>query len=535
MSAAPLFSIVTPVYEPPLDVLADTIESVLAQDHSDWEWILVDDVSPSEAVRELIRTHARRDPRIRLVEREVNGHIVAASNDGIDAARGTFIVLLDHDDLLTPDALSVNAAHISRTPDVDYLYSDEDKVGEDGVLFGEFRKPDWSPERLRGQMYTSHLSVMRTEVVRRVGGFREGYDGSQDHDLALRVGEVARRVVHIPEVLYHWRAVPGSAAADANAKPYATIAGAKAVQDHLDRLGLDAEVGQGPAPGHYRVTRRLDPRTRVSVVIPTIGQSDLIWGSRRVMVVEAVRSLLARTRHDDLEIVVVYDTPTPEPVLDSLREVAGDKLVLEHFTRPFNYSEKMNVGCLRASGDHLVFLNDDVEVISDGWLEQLVAPLAEPDVGLTGARLYFSDDTIQHAGHAYGRGHYLHPFRDLPRTDFGPFGALIINREASGVTAACAAMRRDTFLEIGGFSEALPANFNDVDLCYKVRGQGLRIVYVAAVELYHFESRSRERAVHDWERNLVRGRWGVPEEDPYVPVRRRRDEAGKAAGRTSTT
>ncbi len=486
------------------------------------------------------------EPRIRLVERETNGHIVAASNDGIDAATGEFIVLLDHDDLLTPDALSANALQISRVDDVDYLYSDEDKVDDEGRLFDEFRKPDWSPERLRGQMYTSHLSVMRTEVVRRVGGFGEGYDGSQDHDLALRVGEVARRVIHIPEVLYHWRAVVGSASADINAKPYATIAGAKAVQDHMDRLGLAAEVGQGPVPGHYRITRRLDPAVRVSVVIPTIGQSDLIWGSRRVMVVEAVRSLLARTRHKNLEIVVVYDDPTPEAVLRELREVAGDTLVLERFPRPFNYSEKMNVGCLRASGDRLVFLNDDVEVISDEWLEQLVAPLDEPDVGLTGARLYFSDDTVQHAGHAYARGHYLHPFRDLPRDSYGPFGALILNREASGVTAACAAMRRETFVRIGGFTETLPANFNDVDLCYKVRGNAQRIVYVASVELYHFESRSRERAVHDWERNVVRGRWGVPVDDPYVPTLRRREAkegagkgrgsgSGKAAGRTATT
>jgi GT2 family glycosyltransferase len=528
--SAPLFSIVTPVYEPPVDVLGDTIASVLAQDFDAWEWILVDDCSPTEAVRELIREHAARDPRIRLVERETNGHIVAASNDGIDAARGEFVVLLDHDDLLTPGALSANARRIEEHDDVDYLYSDEDKVDDEGNLYDEFRKPDWSPERLRGQMYTSHLSVMRTDVVRRVGGFREGYDGSQDHDLALRVGEVARRVVHIPEVLYHWRAVVGSASADINAKPYATIAGANAVQDHMDRLGLAAEVGQGPVPGHYRVTRRLDPARRVSVVIPTIGQSDLIWGSRRVMVVEAVRSLLDKTSHEDLEIVVVYDDPTPPEVLAELREVAGDKLTLERFTRPFNYSEKMNVGCLRASGDRLVFLNDDVEVISPGWLEQLVAPLDEPDVGLTGARLYFSDATVQHAGHAYAGGHYLHPYRDLPRDSYGPFGALIINREASGVTAACAAMRRDTFLEIGGFSEALPANFNDVDLCYKVRQAGQRIVYVAAVELFHFESRTRERAVHDWERNLVRGRWGIPLDDPYVPGLRRARPARKRAG-----
>ena len=515
-TSGPLFSIVTPVYDPPIDVLEDTIASVLDQDLDDWEWILVDDLSPTEAVRETIRAHAARDPRIRLHEREVNGHIVAASNDGLAQATGEFLVFLDHDDLLTPDALSRNAELIAEHPEVDYLYSDEDKVDGDGRLYDEFAKPAWSPERLRGQMYTSHLSVMRTEVVRRVGGFRHGYDGSQDHDLALRVSEVARRVVHVPHVLYHWRAVVGSASADIHAKPYATIAGQNAVQDHLDRLGIPAEVEQGPAPGHYRVTRRLDPSVRVSVVIPTIGQSALIWGARRVMVVEAVRSLIEKTSHEDLEIVVVHDRPTPPAVLERLREVAGDRLVLQPFDKPFNYSEKMNVGCLRASGERLVFLNDDVEVISDGWLEQLVAPLDEPDVGLTGAMLRFGDGSVQHAGHAYAGGHYLHPHIFEPSGSYGAFGALVINREVSGVTAACAAMRRGTFLEIGGFAEELPANFNDVDLCYKVRATGCRIVWVAGCELYHFESRSRERMVHDWERDLVRSRWGVPRDDDYT-------------------
>lgn len=517
MSAeAPLFSIITPVYEPPLDVLADTIASVLAQEHDDWEWVLVDDCSPTQGVRDLIRKHASRDSRIRLIERKVNGHIVAASNDAIAEAKGEFLVLLDHDDLLTPDALLRNARHIAASPKVDYLYSDEDKVADDGVLYDEFLKPSWSPERLRGQMYTSHLSVMRTSLVRQVGGFREGYDGSQDHDLALRVGEVARKVVHIPHVLYHWRAVAGSAAADANAKPYASIAGQQAVQDHLDRLGLEAVVSQGPVPGHYQIKRALDPAVRVSVVIPTIGQSDLIWGARRIMVVDAVQSLLAKTDHDNVEIVVVYDDPTPQVVLDKLREVAGDKLVLERFTRKFNYSEKMNVGCLRATGERLVFLNDDVEVISQGWLEQLVAPLDEPDVGLVGAMLYYSDDTIQHAGHAYSRGHYTHPHRFTPRGSYGPFGSLLINREVSGVTAACAAMRRSTFVQIGGFTEALPANFNDVDLCYKVSNAGQRIVWIHDVELYHFESRTREAVVYPWEREFVQSRWGTPVNDSYV-------------------
>lgn len=517
-SAVPLFSIVTPVYEPPLDVLDDTIKSVLAQDNDDWEWILVDDLSPSQAVRDLINVYAGSDPRIRLVERTTNGHIVAATNDAVELARGEFLVFLDHDDTLTPDALSANAAVIEEHPEVDYIYSDEDKLAADGTHHGRFHKPVWSPERLRGQMYTSHLSVMRTEVVRRVGALREGYDGSQDHDLALRVGEVARKVVHIPEVLYHWREVAGSASVDIDAKPYATIAGAKAVQDHLDRLGYAATVEQGREAGRYVIQRDLDPAVRVSVVIPTIGQSALIFGQREPMVVRAVASALAMTEHENVEFVVVYDPPTPESVLEQLREVAGDRLVLVPFSKPFNFSEKMNVGCLHATGERLVFLNDDVEVISPRWLENLVAPLDDPAVGLTGAKLYFSDGSLQHACHGYFDKNYHHPFRFWTGTEAGPFGELAVNREVIGVTAACAATTREFFLDVGGFTEALPSNFNDVDFCYKVRHRGRRIVWVANCELFHFESQTRDSTVAAFERHFVIRRWGIPDVDPFTPA-----------------
>ncbi|RYB96763.1 glycosyltransferase [Nocardioides glacieisoli] len=515
--APPRFSIVTPVYDPPIDVLKECIESVLAQDFDSWELILVDDFSPNAAVPTVIAQYAQQDARIQLIERDTNGHIVAASNDGVAAATGEFIALLDHDDLLVPEALSRVAGAIDRHDDVDYVYTDEDKVGEDGATYGAFRKPDWSPERLRGQMYTSHLSVLRTSLVREVGGFREGFDGSQDHDLVLRVTERARRVVHVPEVLYHWRAVEGSTAVDIEAKPYAEAAGIRAVQEHLDRLGIDATAGPGAEPGRYVVQRRLDPAVTVSVVIPTMGQSSLVRGRRRVLVVEAVRSLLERTDHEAVEVVVVHDTPTPSAVLDELREVAGDRLVLVPFDRPFNFSEKINVGVCHASGDRVVFLNDDVEAISQGWLEQLVAPLDEPDVGLTGAKLYFSDQTVQHAGHAYYNAGYHHPFKFWTRDEVGPFGELVVSREVTGVTAACAAMRRETFFAIGGFSEALPGNFNDVDLCYKVQAAGLRTLYVATSELYHYESRTREARVQEWERLAVVARWGVAAEDRFTP------------------
>ena len=516
--SSPRFSIITPVYEPPLDVFKDTYASVLAQECTDWEWILVDDHSPSPQVRDFIREQAASDPRIRLIERSENGHIVKASNDGVDAAQGEFLAFVDHDDLLAANALKAMARHIGLQPDVDYLYSDEDKADEDGNLHSEFRKPRWSPERLRGQMYTSHLSVMRTSLVREVGAFREGYDGSQDHDLALRVSERARRVVHVPQVLYHWRAIAGSAAADIGAKPYAALAGQRAVQDQLDRLGIKGRVEQGREPGRYVIERELDPDVKVSIIIPTLGSSALVFGERRVLVEETVRTALARTDHDNVEVVVVYDKPTPKKVLAALREIAGDKLVLEKFNHPFNFSQKCNVGALRATGERLVFLNDDVEVISDRWLENLVGPLDEPDVGLTGAKLYFSDGSIQHAGHGYWGRHYHHPFRFRTREDSGPFGELIVNREVTGVTAACAATRREVFLGIGGFTEALPSNFNDVDFCYKVARHGYRTVWVANCELFHFESQTRDATVQSWERHFVVRRWGIPDKDLYTPA-----------------
>jgi GT2 family glycosyltransferase len=515
----PLFSVVTPVYEPPLDVLRETIQSVRDQTFADWELIVVDDSSPSAEVRSVLRGAEETDRRIRVVERPDNGGIVAASNDALAASRGTFVALLDHDDLLTPDALEAMAGAIAEHADVDYLYSDEDKVDSDGKYCDVFRKPDWSPERLRHQMYTCHLSVLRASVVREVGGFHDGFGGSQDHDLVLRVSERARRIVHVPEVLYHWRILPGSGAVAVEEKPYAWEAGKRAVQGHLDRVGISATADLGPYPGMYRVRRSIDPSTRVSLIIPTRGSSGLVWGQRRCFVVEAVRSALGKTRMSDVEVVVVYDEgATPAATLAELASLCGNQYVAVPFADEFNFSQKCNVGVLASTADVLVLLNDDVEVISDGWLEELVGPvIQESDVGMTGARLHFSDMTLQHAGHQYEKGDWTHAFF---RAVMEPaaFGALLMNREASGVTAACAAVRREVFDEVGGLTEDLPGNFNDIDLSNKITQAGYRIVWMADSVLFHFESSSRPRAVHQWEIDKIVRRWGVPDRDRYAPT-----------------
>ena len=516
-SPAPFFSVVTPVYDPDVDLLRQTIRSVTEQKLRDWELILVDDCSRDERVREVLREAAAADPRIRVIERVTNGHIVAASNDGIDAARGEFVALLDHDDLLVPRALRAMRAAIEAEPEADYLYSDEDKVDEQGKKYDPFRKPPWSPERLRGQMYTSHLSVLRTALVREVGGFHEGFDGSQDHDLVLRVTERARKVVHVPQVLYHWRATPGSAAQDPEAKPYAWTAGQRAVQAHVDRVGIKATVELGPVPGTYHLDRHLDPRTRVSVVIPTRGGEGLAWGQRRVFVVDAVRTLLERGGHDNLDVVVVYDLDTPESVLDELRAVAGGKLDLVPYAKPFNFSEKCNLGVVASYGEIVVLLNDDIEIESENFIGRLCGPLLDDGVGVTGARLLYSDDTIQHGGLAFWRNHFSHMFYQHPRTRNGAANVLAVSRECSGLTGACVAFRRSTYDEVGGFTETLPVNYNDVDFSFKMAWSGYRRVWVVNATAYHFESQTRVAVTHPWEHKLIKGRWLTPEFDPYVP------------------
>ena len=516
MIANPLFSVVTPVYETPLDVLAETIYSVTSQAWPNWELILVDDQSPSPRVREFLADAASRDPRIVVVLRQANGGISAASNDGIAAARGEYVVLLDHDDLLGHGALAKVAAVLRDNPDVDYLYTDEDKIDDFGNRYDTFRKPDWSPERLRGQMYCAHLSVIRLTLVREVGGFDSAFDGSQDHDLVLKVTEKARRIYHLPEVLYHWRALARSTASSGDAKPYTWDAGLRAVQSHVNRVGIDAEVERGRWFGTYAVHRRSNPDRMVSIIIPTRGSSGMVGGKERIYVVDAVRSVLAKTDYPRLEFVIVADVDTPPGVEAELREIAGDRLIYLLYDKKFNYAEKCNLGYLASSGEILVMLNDDVEVIADDFIEELVGPLSEEDVGMTGAYLIFEDGRVQHAGHRYAERGFKHAFLDYHDGDPGPFCALKVDREVSGLTAACVALRREVFAEVGGMSEQLPVNFNDVDLSLKLRAAGYRLLWLNRVQLYHFESRTRVPEVHQWEVDLVRARWGVESVDRYT-------------------
>jgi glycosyltransferase involved in cell wall biosynthesis len=511
----PLISIITPVYDTDPDVLAECIDSVRAQTYGRWQLCLVDDASPSPHVWPQLERAMVSDRRILARRRHHNGGIVAASNDAIAMSTGEVVVLLDHDDRLHPSALREVATRFNTVEDLDYLYSDEDLLDR-GHRVNPFFKPDWSPERFRTQMYTCHLSAFRRTVGDEVGWFREGFDGAQDWDLVLRVTERARTIVHVPKVLYHWRVVATSVQAGEHVKPYAYESAQRALTEHCQRLGLAAEVVEFDRRGHFRIVREVPGTPTVSIVIPTRGSSGVAWGVERVMVVEAVRSIVNRSSWPHYEIVVVADDATPAGVLDELVDIAGPRLRIVPFDRPFNFSEKCNLGAVHASGELLLFLNDDVEVITPDWMESMMGFFQESDVGAVGCELLFEDGRIQHVGHAMVGGNPCHlMFGRSPRSDANRM-AVWLDREVAGVTAAALLCPADVFDEVGGFSLELPGNYNDVDLCMKIRSTGRRIVVTPHARLHHFESATRDPTVVTGELELIRSRWWEwTHHDPY--------------------
>jgi GT2 family glycosyltransferase len=515
--ATPRFSILTPVYETPPGVLRKMLRSVERQSFGDWELCLVDDGSKDPGVRQILDAAAAKDPRIRVEYRASNAGIVAASNDALAMARGEFVCLLDHDDALHPDALAHVAEAIERTPEADYVYTDEDKINPAGRHTQPFFKPDWSPERMRTQMYTCHFSVLRRALVEEVGGFDEEFEGSQDWDLVLKVTERARAVVHVPRVLYHWRILETSAAGSEEAKPWAFEAGARAVQAHCDRIGFKARVVFDPGnPGVLHLEPRLQQQPLVSIVIPTAGQVRDVRFKPVVLVVNCVRSIVERSTYENYEIVVVVDEGVAPVILQELKDIAGDRLRLVRFTGPFDFSAKINLGAVRSEGEHLLLLNDDIEVTTPNWIERMVMYSEQSEIGAVGARLVWGDTRLQHVGVEFEGGLPHHTYRGFAGDYNGYANAVLIARNCLAVTGACLMTRAEVFAELGGLTKTLPVNFNDIDYCLKVHAGGRRIVYDPDLILYHFESSSRDPVVNEWEVLQMVDRWAqVAAVDPF--------------------
>ncbi|MGD9735445.1 MAG: glycosyltransferase [Solirubrobacterales bacterium] len=506
----PRFTVLTPVFEPPAPVLEAMLRSVRRQSFGDWEHVLVDDCSQQPHVREILERAQRRDPRVRVLFRAENGGIVAASNDALAIAEGEFLALLDNDDALHPDALALVDEAISDHADVDYVYTDEDKIDEAGHHGAPFFKPDWSPERMRTQMYTCHLSVLRRELVEEVGGFDPEFEGSQDWDLVLRVTELARAVLHVPRVLYHWRTLETSAAGGGEeAKPWAFEAGTRAVQAHCERIGFPAEVSRDESwPGVYHLEPRLEREPAVSIVIPTAGMTREVRYERVVLVEHCVRSIVESSTYSNYEIVCVVDSGADPRTLASLEEIGGDRLRSVDFDEPFNFSAKINRGAVHSEGEQLLLLNDDVEILTPNWIERMVMYAERPGVGAVGARLISEDGRLQHAGILFENvgypGHIYHGFAG----DFNGYSNnVLVAQNYLAVTAACLMTPRADFERIGGFSTTFPMNYNDMDYCLKLHADGQRIVYDPDTVLHHFESSSRSTEVEDWEKDQLRARW----------------------------
>jgi len=525
----PKISIAMPVYNVEEKWLRLCIDSILNQVYTNWELCMADDASTDPNVKKILTEYQQLDERIRVVFREQNGHISEATNSALAIATGEFVALLDNDDELAINAFYEVVKVLNENPKLDLIYSDEDKIDMDGNRSDPAFKPDWSPDLLLGTNYISHLGVYRRSILEEIGGFRKGYEGSQDYDLVLRFTEktTKERITHIPKVLYYWRMLPTSTAVDQGSKGYAFEAGLRAVQDALVRRGINGHATHGAANGLYDVYYDIESEKLVSIIIPTKnGYKD---------VQRCVSSIIEKTTYQNYEIIMA-DNGSTDPKMHELyaefeQQLPG-RFFVESIDIPFNFSTINNRAAKKAHGEYLLFLNNDTEVITENWLTLMVSFAQQERIGCVGAKLLYPNNTVQHAGvilglgGVAGHGHYGYPHGDL-----GYFGRLAINVNYSAVTAACLLMKKADFDAVGGFEEAFTVAFNDVDLCLKVQALGRDNVWLHEAELYHFESQTRgyddkgkKKKRFEQEKVMMEEKWGpLIENDPFYNPNLTRD------------
>lgn len=525
----PKISIAMPVYNVEEKWLRLCIDSILNQVYTNWELCMADDASTDPNVKKILTEYQQLDERIRVVFREQNGHISEATNSALAIATGEFVALLDNDDELAINAFYEVVKVLNENPELDLIYSDEDKIDMDGNRSDPAFKPDWSPDLLLGTNYISHLGVYRRSILEEIGGFRKGYEGSQDYDLVLRFTEktTKERITHIPKVLYYWRMLPTSTAVDKGSKGYAFEAGLRAVQDALVRRGINGHATHGAANGLYDVYYDIESEKLVSIIIPTKnGYKD---------VQRCVSSIIEKTTYQNYEIIMA-DNGSTDPKMHELyaefeQQLPG-RFFVESIDIPFNFSTINNRAAKKAHGEYLLFLNNDTEVITENWLTLMVSFAQQERIGCVGAKLLYPNNTVQHAGvilglgGVAGHGHYGYPHGDL-----GYFGRLAINVNYSAVTAACLLMKKADFDAVGGFEEAFTVAFNDVDLCLKVQALGRDNVWLHEAELYHFESQTRgyddkgkKKKRFEQEKVMMEEKWGpLIENDPFYNPNLTRD------------
>jgi len=494
----PLVSIVTPVYNTPERWLREAVDSVRAQVYPHWQLCLADDASTEPHVARVLEEYSREDKRIVVTRLAGNSGISGASNAALAMAAGEFVGMLDHDDELLPNALLEVVKVLNREPDVDIIYTDEDKKTRDGRRINPFFKPDWSPNLLLSCNYIAHFLVYRRSLLHQTGGFRSALDGSQDYDLILRASEKTTRIEHIPLPLYSWRMISGSAATSERAKPYAYAAASAALEEAMQRRGMPGHVERTETPGIYHVRPEIVRRALVSIIIPTRDKAGLLH--------RCIGALRSRTSYSPYEIIVVDSVPE-EPLPESLKLLVTTLVPYE--AEGFNFPRAINIGADRANGDYLLLLNDDTEVLADGWLEAMLEQAQRVDVGVVGARLLDRHGEPQHEGIVLGISG--RPAANLPFRQWGLGECL---RDCSAVTAACMMTRRDVFANMGGFDEGMRLGWNDVDYCLRAHQAGYAVVYAPAAVLRHDEGSTRGSTRHLDDDAFFRQRWGYPD-DPF--------------------
>ncbi len=483
----PVISVVMPVYNPEPKWLIQAIESVQKQIYPYWELCIADDASTDRKILSMLEDYAEKDPRIRVFFREENGHISAASNSALNLATGHWVALMDQDDLLSEHALYFVADRINRNPDACLIYSDEDKIDDSGRRFDPYFKCDWNEDLFYSHNMISHLGVYRSDLLKKLGGFREGFEGSQDYDLALRCIERINpnQICHIPRVLYHWRAHKNSTAKTLNNKTYAIAAGEQALCEHFQRCRIKATVKH--IHYGYRVQYALpDHPPLVSLIIPTRNRVDLLQ--------KCVDSIRKKTTYPNYEILIVDNGSNDDTTIQYLKKLQSQSgICVIRDDQPFNYSAINNSAVEVARGEVIGLLNNDLEIISSGWLSEMVSHALRPDIGAVGARLWYPDDTLQHGGIIIGLGGVAgHAHHRLPRYQYGYFGRAVLVSAFSAVTAACLIIRKAVYEEVGGINEKdLHVAFNDVDFCLRLSRAGYRNVWTPFAELYHHESATR--------------------------------------------
>lgn len=484
----PKFSVVIPAYKTPEEFLCEVIDSVIGQTYGNWELCIADGSPAGESVERVLKRYAEKDARIRYRILGENLGIAGNTNAGLEMAEGDFVVLADHDDRLTPNALFECAKMINENPDCDVLYSDEDKLDMDGgALFEPHFKPDFNPDLLTSVNYICHLFVVKRTLLEKVGGFRQEYDGAQDYDFIFRCTEQAKKICHVPKVLYHWRSHPSSTSSNPQSKLYAFEAGSRAIMAHYGRVGIRAEkVEKGVDYGIYHTKFVIEGDPLVSVIIPNKDHTaDLD---------KCIRPILTRGTYRNLEIIVVENNSTePEtfPYYEKIQKEFPNVRVVR-WEREFNYSAINNYGVSFAKGEYLLFLNNDIELINEDFIAEMLGFCQRKDVGAVGARLLYEDDTIQHAGVVIGFGGIAgHTFIGRHKAEKSYFNRAMCAQDYSAVTAACMMSKRSVFDAAGGFTEELAIAFNDIDYCMKVRAQDKLVVYAPYAVLHHYESKSR--------------------------------------------